>query len=64
MAPRKPSRPPSCALSSSLQSWYVHRPMSTPPDWSKEGWEEVIGTIIHFLLTKEAEQRLLKTKKH
>jgi hypothetical protein len=32
------------------------RPMSPPPDVSKEGWEQVIGTIIHFLLTKEAEQ--------
>jgi hypothetical protein len=32
------------------------RPMLAPPDRSKEGWEEVIGTIIHFLLTKEAEQ--------
>jgi hypothetical protein len=30
--------------------------MLPPPDRSKEGREEVIGTTIHFLLTKEAEQ--------
>jgi hypothetical protein len=51
-----PLIPPSCALSSSLQSWYVHPPdvASTRPDQS--GLEEIRGTIIHFLLTKEAEQ--------
>jgi hypothetical protein len=30
--------------------------MSPPPDRSQVGWEEIIGTIIHFLLTNQAEQ--------